>query len=463
MAASSLLTLAGSARPVGAARLLEDSSPNSVRARWGAGPGRIVLPRRRHLPERIASPRRWPDIAMRPLSPLSPSPTQPAVGPTWPSISTIASLARLIRLAQTKKARQTASPNWRQILEAEGLAVHSSTAYLEPERIGDLRVASDYRIEGMGHIYRSSGLGVPLVAHRWTDATAQRTCRNSSSLARCELRRRPSYRPAGGYWAANGGETRDLATARPVHHQSMVVGHRDNSLSPQTTTTPLATQVSRSNLATLEWTGLFDSNFERLGVDAGLYMLRPYEPGKIPVVFVHGLVSSPRAWVQVINELQNTPELAARYQFWLFMYPTGRPIPGSAAGLRAGTRAGARDMLDPNGSDAAFDHMVMVGHSMGGVLAKMMAQDSQLQLWDAAITVPRDQFKAPPEFKKTPRRSLDLSPGAVREPVGLHRHPPSRQPGRRQRIWPGRGQHGATKRRDGRAHRRSRGSRTDRM
>ena len=76
-------------------------------------------------------------------------------------------IAFMIRLAQTKKARQAGT--WRQILEAEGLAVNSSTAYLEPERIGDLRVASDYRIEGMAHHYRTSGLGVPLVAHRWTD------------------------------------------------------------------------------------------------------------------------------------------------------------------------------------------------------------------------------------------------------------------------------------------------------
>jgi hypothetical protein len=61
----------------------------------------------------------------------------------------------------------------------------------------------------------------------------------------------------------------------------------------------------------------------------------------------------------------------------------------------------AREMLDPDGSDAAFDHTVMVGHSMGGILSKMMAQDSELQLWNATITIPRDQFKAPPEFKKS--------------------------------------------------------------
>ena len=239
------------------------------------------------------------------------------------------SLARLIRLAETKKARQTCSPNWRQILEAEGLAVHSSTAYLEPARIGDLRVASDYRIEGMGQIYRTSGLGVPLVAHRWTERDDSKDVQEQFFPREMRIAATAVVSPGGGLL---GGEWRrnpaTLQLLDPFTNRSMVVGPRQLTLATDTTT-PLATQVSRAHLATLEWTGLLESDFERLGAATGLYMLRPYVPGKIPVVFVHGLVSSPRAWVQAINELQNTPELDAHYQFWLFMYPTGRTIPSS--------------------------------------------------------------------------------------------------------------------------------------
>jgi pimeloyl-ACP methyl ester carboxylesterase len=310
------------------------------------------------------------------------------------------SLARLIRLAETKKARQTCSPNWRQILEAEGLAVHSSTAYLEPARIGDLRVAADYRIEGMGHIYRASGLGVPLVAHRWTERDDSKDVQEQFFPREMRIAATAIVSPGGGLL---GGEWRrnpaTLQLLDPFTNRSTAIGQRQLTLATDTTT-PLATQVSRAHLATLEWTGLLESDFERLGVDTGLYMLRPYEPGKIPVVFVHGLVSSPRAWVQAINELQNTPELDAHYQFWLFMYPTGRTIPTSAARLRQALLH-ARDMLDPDGSDSAFNHTVMVGHSMGGVLCKMMAQDSELQLWNATITVAPDQLKAPPDFRKS--------------------------------------------------------------
>ena len=57
----------------------------------------------------------------------------------------------------------------------------------------------------------------------------------------------------------------------------------------------------------------------------GLYFLQPYDPDRIPVVFVHGLISTPFDWVQTINGLQADPEICKRYQFWVFAYPTVIP------------------------------------------------------------------------------------------------------------------------------------------
>ena len=100
-------------------------------------------------------------------------------------------------------------------------------------------------------------------------------------------------------------------------------------------------------------------------------MLHPYEPGKIPVVFVHGLRSSPLAWLKVINELWGDPALRDRYQFWLFMYPTGKPFPSSAAGLRQDLDE-LRRVDRPGHADPVLDRMVLIGHSMGGLISKMM-------------------------------------------------------------------------------------------
>ena len=73
----------------------------------------------------------------------------------------------------------------------------------------------------------------------------------------------------------------------------------------------------------------------RAGLErANLMLIRPYEPGKIPVVMVHGLISTPLAWIPMLNELLRDPVIQSKYQFLLYMYPTGVPIPIAAAGLR---------------------------------------------------------------------------------------------------------------------------------
>src|SRR6185369_4353754 len=59
---------------------------------------------------------------------------------------------------------------------------------------------------------------------------------------------------------------------------------------------------------------------------SGVYMLEPYDPQKIPVLFVHGLWSSPITWMEMFNDLRSQPEIRARYQFWFYFYPTGQPF-----------------------------------------------------------------------------------------------------------------------------------------
>ena len=111
-----------------------------------------------------------------------------------------------------------------------------------------------------------------------------------------------------------------------------------------------------------------------------LYMLQPYDPDKIPVVFVHGLMSAPTTWAPMFNGLMGDPELRARYQFWYFRYPTGNPMLFSAAALRASLEE-VRHAFDPSGQNPNFNAMVVVGHSMGGLLTKTLVLDSGDALW----------------------------------------------------------------------------------
>ena len=107
----------------------------------------------------------------------------------------------------------------------------------------------------------------------------------------------------------------------------------------------------------------------------GLYMLQPYDPDRIPLIFVHGLISTPRMWRNVINELERDPVLRERYQCWVFAYPTGNPPLYSALRLREELEK--IQQLYPNSRD-----YVLVGHSMGGILSRTQVTTLNRSDWD---------------------------------------------------------------------------------
>ena len=74
-------------------------------------------------------------------------------------------------------------------------------------------------------------------------------------------------------------------------------------------TTHLALQASQDRLPAQAIRGVIATEFGP-EIEPGLYMLRPYAPGKIPVVFVHGLAATPVAFLQAINDFQNDPALS---------------------------------------------------------------------------------------------------------------------------------------------------------
>ena len=173
-------------------------------------------------------------------------------------------------------------------------------------------------------------------------------------------------------------------------------------------TTALAVQVNRGRgLRRAAFTGVVASDLGRF--EEGLYLLRPYQPGKIPVVLVHGLIASPLVWAETYNELCNDPVLADYYQFWMFLYATGEPIPVAAAHLRETLRE-AMATFDPSGSEPALRQMVVVGHSQGGLLTKILAQDSGLAVWDAVVNVPYPASRLAPESQALLDRALIFRP-----------------------------------------------------
>jgi len=131
----------------------------------------------------------------------------------------------------------------------------------------------------------------------------------------------------------------------------------------------------------------------------GLHMREPFQAGKIPVVFVHGLASDPLTWAQMENDLRATPAVFNRFQFWFFRYDTGDPFLGSAARLRE-QLVEVRRTYDPLRCDPNLSRMVLIGHSMGGLLSKMQVTYSGNTIWDAAATRPFNTIVADPVTKQ---------------------------------------------------------------
>ena len=92
-------------------------------------------------------------------------------------------------------------------------------------------------------------------------------------------------------------------------------------------------------------------------VHGGLYLLEPYDPARIPVLFIHGAGGTPldfRFFIQNID--------LAHFQVWVYYYPTGLPIETSAEWLDK--------FVSALHAKYRFEHLVVAAHSMGGLVAR---------------------------------------------------------------------------------------------
>ena len=155
--------------------------------------------------------------------------------------------------------------------------------------------------------------------------------------------------------------------------------------------------------------GVFGREIPRDRTQDGLFFLQPYQPGKIPVVLVHGTASSPVRWAELVNELLGDVRIRERYHIWLFLYDTGNPIGYSGGRLRAALTATVQE-LDPEGKDPALHRMVVIGHSQGGLLTKLTAIDSGTRFWDNISGKPFEEINVSPETRALLRQSAFYTP-----------------------------------------------------
>ena len=230
----------------------------------------------------------------------------------------------------------------------------------KPEEFGPLLSCDDYEVEGLANQHRAYGLGVPLIAVRAGDAPLP---------AHHYYPKEVSF-PVTAFFRFDGGlaelgerRTGRLELYNPLTVQAIVVRGRSVPLETDLTT-PLAYFLANTKLETAAYLGFLrgDSLQGRYGV----HMLEPYQPGKIPVVLVHGLLSSPLTWMPVFNDL--------------------------------------RADLDPDHKDDALGNMVLVGHSMGGLISKLVTVDSGDDFWREVSDRPFADLTLKPETRSELQR-----------------------------------------------------------
>jgi len=151
-------------------------------------------------------------------------------------------------------------------------------------------------------------------------------------------------------------------------------------------------------------------NAQVLDQDQGLYMLESYQKDKIPVVFVHGLMSSPYTWIDMINYLYGIQEVRNKYQFWIYWYPTGNPIYYSGYRFKE-TLLSIQKKYDPSKTNSNFKDMVIVSHSMGGLVSKLTALSIKETEWLESIIVNvKDLEKLKKEDRELLKNMLHFEP-----------------------------------------------------
>jgi len=181
-----------------------------------------------------------------------------------------------------------------------------------------------------------------------------------------------------------------LVIADPLALDTLMIGNHRFPLAIDTSAAYVA-GARTSKLGRLAIWGLLGG--DEVGRRAGLYLLEDYDPNKRPLVMIHGLGSSPLIWLRLSNAVWAAPDLRAKYQVWHVVYQTNAPLLVTRRRVQTYLDDAWR-VLDPEGDDPARSGMVLIGHSLGGVVSRMLCVDSGDMLWNAAFVVPPESLQA---------------------------------------------------------------------
>ncbi|MDP1540518.1 MAG: alpha/beta hydrolase [Moraxellaceae bacterium] len=160
-------------------------------------------------------------------------------------------------------------------------------------------------------------------------------------------------------------------------------------------TAPYAYWLANNKFGNLASRALFSSSSGLSQPE--IHLLQPYDPKRRIVVLVHGLASSPEAWVNLANDVLGDGELRRHYQIWQVFYPTSVPIAVNTHDIRLALQKAINE-VDPQRQHVATQNITLVGHSMGGVISRLLLLDSGDKIWDGLQVGTSGDPKRPQRF-----------------------------------------------------------------
>jgi hypothetical protein len=229
-------------------------------------------------------------------------------------------------LQQLRRSRGSFAGHQRSIA-GEGYVVDipSGPGFFDPNTFDELLLAAEMSFDGLTNRHRRFGLGISLVGFR-KNTLAQPADR---FFPRAGLSRAVTGLLL---FDATGSGEPPQRMARLCFYDALQVEAIDiNGLRVPLAadfTAPFGLLISRTQLKSIGTAQTFSA--EDWLDEVGFYMTEPFDPHKIPLITVHGLLSSPVTWINLQNDLVGDPELRQQYQIWHFFYPAGLPIAVSA-------------------------------------------------------------------------------------------------------------------------------------
>lgn len=278
--------------------------------------------------------------------------------------------------------------------DATQVSLQPMSALLQQRPPVELIAANTLNFSGLRTINRRDGVGVEFVAILPDAAPVA-----SSSLvtAAADNLHRSQYLPLTAVMRVGGTTLQQIMKSRqfvvelydPFQTAQISMLGQNYPLAANFSA-PYGLWLARTDLNRLAYRHLLGRSEEGADTRPQLYMLEPYDPAKRVILLLHGIASSPEAWLSLTNDILGDAQLRRRYQVWQIFYPTNLPMLENRYQIQQTIEAAYR-LTDPAGHQPASQQSVLIGHSMGGVIARLMVSPTDLTPATLPTLSPREQ------------------------------------------------------------------------